>query len=255
MLKSAIVTGAARGIGYAISSRLLTEGWAVLGADVAPEEANAEAVSRLMAKGCFLYQQCDITSAQARQTLIERAEREFGQIDALVNNAGVAPKTRLDMLETTEESFDFVLGVNLKGTFFLTQSVSLQMIKQTEADSNARPVIVNISSNSAYTSSVNRAEYCISKAGVSSATALFADRLSAHGINVYEIRPGIIETDMTAKVKEKYDILIAGGLLPLARWGKPEDVASAVWAVCAGLLPYSTGEVINVDGGFHLRRL
>ncbi len=255
MLKSAIVTGAARGIGYAISSRLLKEGWAVLGADVAPEEANAEAVSHLMAKGCFFYQQCDITKSRDRQALVERAVREFGQIDALVNNAGVAPKTRLDMLETTEESFDFVLGVNLKGTFFLTQAVSRQMIRQTEADRDARPVIVNISSNSAYTSSVNRAEYCISKAGVSSATALFADRLSTHNINVYEIRPGIIETDMTAKVKEKYDNLIAGGLLPLARWGKPEDVASAVWAVCAGLLPYSTGEVINVDGGFHLRRL
>jgi 3-oxoacyl-[acyl-carrier protein] reductase len=255
MLRSAIVTGAARGIGYGIASRLLRESWAVLGADIAPEESNAEAVSRLMAKGCFLYQQCDITLASDRQALVERAVREFGRIDALVNNAGVAPKQRLDMLETTEESFDFVLGVNLKGTFFLTQAVSLRMIRQTEEDPAQRPVIVNISSNSAYTSSVNRAEYCISKAGVSASTQLFADRLSGHGINVYEIRPGIIETDMTQKVREKYDALIAGGLLPIARWGKPEDVASAVWAVCAGLLPYSTGEIINVDGGFHMRRL
>lgn len=255
MLKSAIVTGAARGIGFGITERLLKEGWAVMGADVATEEAAAEAVSKLMAKGCFLYQQCDITKAQDRQALVDRAAREFGGIDALVNNAGVAPRQRMDMLETTEESFDFVLGVNLKGTFFLTQTCSRQMIKQTDTNPDARPVIVNISSNSAYTSSVSRAEYCISKAGVSSVTLLFADRLSRHNINVYEIRPGIIETDMTATVKAKYDALIEGGLLPIQRWGKPEDIASAVWAVCAGLLPYSTGEVINVDGGFHLRRL
>lgn len=254
MLHSAIVTGAARGIGFAIAERLLQEGWAVMGADIAPEENNAAAVAALMARGAFLYQQCDITREADRQALLERAAREFGGICALVNNAGVAPRQRADMLDMSEDSYDFVMGVNLKAAFFLTQSCAKRMIAQAD-NGECKPVIVFISSMSAYTSSVNRAEYCISKAGISATALLYADRLSQHGINVYEIRPGIIETDMTAGAKEKYDALIESGLLPLKRWGMPEDVASAVWAVCAGLLPYSTGEVINVDGGFHLRRL
>jgi 3-oxoacyl-[acyl-carrier protein] reductase len=255
MLHSVIVTGAARGIGYAIAERLLREGWAVMGADIAPEENNAAAVASLMARGAFLYQQCDITREPDRQALIERAAREFGGIGALVNNAGVAPRQRADMLDMSEDSYDFVMGVNLKATFFLTQACAKKMMEQVETQQECKPVIVFISSMSAYTSSVSRAEYCLSKAGVSAMAQLFADRLSSHGINTYEIRPGIIETDMTAGVRGKYDALIEGGLLPLKRWGKPEDVASAVWAVCSGLLPYSTGEVINVDGGFHLRRL
>jgi 3-oxoacyl-[acyl-carrier protein] reductase len=255
MLQTAIVTGAARGIGFGIAERLVNSGWSVMGADIGTEESNAEAVARLTGQGRFLYQQCDITKACDRLALVERTVAEFGGIGALINNAGVAPRQRMDMLEVTEESYDFVMGVNLKATFFLTQACSQQMLKQVEADPDCKPVIVNISSNSAYTSSVNRAEYCISKAGVSAVTQLYADRLSPYNINVYEIRPGIIETDMTAKVKEKYDALIEGGLLPLKRWGKPGDIASAVYAICSGLLPYSTGEVINVDGGFHMRRL
>jgi NAD(P)-dependent dehydrogenase (short-subunit alcohol dehydrogenase family) len=255
MLRSAIVTGAARGIGFSIAEKLLREGWQVIGADIAPEASNAEAVAKLMARGAFLYQQCDITRAEDRQALVERAVRQSGGIGALVNNAGVAPRQRADILEMSEESYDFVMGVNLKATFFLTQACARQMMKQAEEDPESRPAIVFITSMSAYTSSTNRAEYCMSKAGLSMAARLFADRLSACGVNVYEIRPGIIETDMTAGVREKYDALIEGGLLPIQRWGRPEDVASAVWAVCSGLLPYSTGEVINVDGGFHMRRL
>jgi 3-oxoacyl-[acyl-carrier protein] reductase len=253
--KSAIITGATRGIGFGIAERLLREGWAVLGTGTGAEHTNAEAVAKLMARGTFLYQQCDISKDADRHALIARATREFSSIDALVNNAGMAPKQRMDMLELTEESYDWLMDVNLKGTFFLTQTCSREMIRQTEARPDYKPIIVLVSSISAYTTSVNRAEYCISKAGLAQVTQLFADRLSEYGINVYEIRPGIIETDMTAKVKGKYDAMIADGLLPLKRWGKPEDIASAVWALCSGLLPYSTGEVINVDGGFHMRRL
>lgn len=255
--KAAIVTGATRGIGYAVARRLLREGWAVMGTGTGPEQANAEAVTKLMAQGCFLYQRCDISKTEDRQALVERAGRDFDAVDALVNNAGAAPKRRADMLELTEEGYDSILDVNLRGTFFLTQACSRLMIGQVQKkpEEGSRPVIVTISSISAYTASVNRAEYCISKAGLSQVTQLFAERLSPLGINVYEIRPGLIETDMTAGVRGKYDALITGGLLPLKRWGRPDDVASAVWAVCAGLLPYSTGEVINVDGGFHMRRL
>jgi 3-oxoacyl-[acyl-carrier protein] reductase len=179
----------------------------------------------------------------------------FGRIDVLINNAGVAPKTRMDLLETTEESMDHVLGINLKGTFFLTQLVANVMTRQLERDPDSRPKIINISSVSAYTSSVNRGEYCISKAGLSMVTSLFADRLAEYGILVYEIRPGIIKTDMTAAVQEKYDRLIEQGLTPVKRWGVPQDIADAVSVLCSGKLGFSTGEVLNVDGGFHLRRL
>jgi NAD(P)-dependent dehydrogenase (short-subunit alcohol dehydrogenase family) len=179
----------------------------------------------------------------------------FGRLDVLVNNAGVAPRVRADLLETGEESLDFVLGVNLRGTFFLTQAAARWMVAQRETVAGHRPCIVNISSMSAYTSSVNRGEYCLSKAGVSMVTSLFADRLAEYRIPVHEIRPGIIRTDMTAKVEEKYDRLIAGGLLPIARWGTPEDVADAVAVLVSGQLSYSTGQILDVDGGFHIRRI
>jgi NAD(P)-dependent dehydrogenase (short-subunit alcohol dehydrogenase family) len=180
----------------------------------------------------------------------------FGRIDVLVNNAGVAPKVRMDILETTEESMDFVLGINLKGTFFLTQLVANIMVEEVKKDIGIKPIVVNISSMSAYTTSVARGEYCISKAGISMITSLYADRLSEFGINVYEIRPGIIKTDMTAVVTGKYDKLIfEDGILPIKQWGFPQDIANAVSVFCSGKLSYSTGEVINVDGGFHLRRL
>ncbi|NJN83774.1 MAG: 3-ketoacyl-ACP reductase, partial [Caldilineaceae bacterium] len=178
-----------------------------------------------------------------------------GRIDLLVNNAGMAPRVRLDLLETTEESYDEVMDVNLKGPFFLSQLVARSMIDLLQRQLIERPMIVNISSISAYTASPNRGEYCISKAGMSMMTALFAERLAAHGINVYEIRPGVTETDMTSKVKVTYDALIEDGLTPIRRWGQPDDIARAVSAIAQDLLPFSTGEIINVDGGFHLRRL
>jgi NAD(P)-dependent dehydrogenase (short-subunit alcohol dehydrogenase family) len=174
----------------------------------------------------------------------------------LVNNAGVAPLVRADLLETSEESFDRLMGINLRGPFFLTQSVALWMLEQQQAAlPGYLPQIVNISSVSTYAASVNRGEYCIAKAGLAMMTKLFAARLAEHGIRVYEVRPGIIETDMTAGVRERYDRLIQDGLSPIRRWGNPEDVGRAVAAVAAGALPFSTGEVINVDGGFHLRIL
>ena len=253
--KAAIVTGATRGIGLGITRRLLGEGWAVMGTGTGTAEAYRADIATLSSLGTFVYQRCDISNEQDRSALVHQAVTQFGRIDALINNAGVAPKERADLLELTGESFDYVMGINLRGTFFLTQACSREMLRLQAEGLDAAPVIVIISSLSAYTASINRGEYCISKAGLAQVTQLFADRLSQHGINVYEIRPGIIRTDMTAKVTEKYNGLIQGGLLPLQRWGTPDDVASAVWAICSGLLPYSTGEVINVDGGFHMRRL
>jgi NAD(P)-dependent dehydrogenase (short-subunit alcohol dehydrogenase family) len=207
------------------------------------------------AGGKAIVVQADVSEAADRQRLIAAALDATGRLDLLVNNAGMAPRVRSDMLEMSETSYDEVMAVNLKGPFFLTQQAARAMIDLRQRGVIAEPKIINIGSLSAYTSSVNRAEYCLSKAGIAMMTALYADRLAEAGINVYEIRPGIIETDMTHGVKGKYDALIAGGLTPIKRWGQPDDVAKAVIAVAEGLLPFSTGEVINVDGGSHLRRL
>lgn len=193
----------------------------------------------------------DLSDKASRENYIKTAVDKYGKIDTLVNVAGVAPKVRGDLLEMTEESYDFVMNINTKGTLFLTQAVAKVMIE----NPSDKKSIVNISSMSAYTSSTSRGEYCISKAGVSMITALFADRLAEYGIPVNEIRPGIIATGMTATVKGKYDALIDGGLLPIKRWGKPEDIAKAVLALADGSLPYVTGQSIDVDGGFHIRRL
>lgn len=255
-MKTALITGAARGIGNGIAVQLAKDGFAIAIMDVLDENSVTENISKVKETGRpVLYVKGDITSAESRQSVVDRIISEFGRIDVLVNNAGVAPKKRMDILETTEESMDFVLGINLKGTFFLTQLVANIMVREVKEVEGISPKIVNISSNSAYTSSTSRGEYCISKAGVSMVTTLFADRLSEYGINVYEIRPGIIMTDMTSVVKEKYDNLIANGLTPIKRWGYPEDIGNAVSVLCSGRLAYSTGEVINVDGGFHIRRL
>lgn len=245
MKKAAIVTGVASGIGLACAEKLLAQGIAVVGMSRRARMENPPA-------GDFTYVAGDIGNSAHRQTLIDTALKTYGRIDILVNVAGVAPKVRSDLLEMTEESYDYVMDINTKGTFFLTQQVANAMLQNS---GEQRGCIVNISSMSAYTSSVNRGQYCISKAGVSMITKLFADRLAEYGIPVNEVRPGIIATDMTAKVQEKYDKLIGEGLLPLGRWGQPEDVAAAVWTLCGGLLPYVTGQSIDVDGGFHIRRL
>jgi len=252
----ALVTGASRGIGRAIAGALAGDGWTVAINYRADAEAAAGALAEVQAAGGQgVTIQADIADAVARGQLVEEMLSRCGRIDLLVNNAGMAPRQRVDMLEATEVSYDEVMAVNLKGPFFLTQRVARAMIALLAAGAIQRPKIVNIGSLSAYTSSTNRAEYCLSKAGIAMMTRLYADRLAEYGINVYEIRPGIIETDMTRTVREKYDSLIAAGLTPLHRWGRPEDVALAVAAIAADRLPFSTGEVINVDGGFHLRRL
>jgi NAD(P)-dependent dehydrogenase (short-subunit alcohol dehydrogenase family) len=254
--KVALVTGASRGIGNAIAERLSQEGYAIAAvstSDAAGVEENLDRIRRHNQP--FIYIRNSIATGAEREEILNKCLAAFGRLDVLVNNAGVAPKARLDLLDLTEESMDHVLGINLKGTFFLTQLAARQMVKELEDGHEIRPIIINISSISAYTASINRGEYCISKAGVSMLTSLFAERLAEYGINVYEIRPGIIRTDMTAGVVQKYDSLIKNGLTPFKRWGTPEDVADAVSVLCSGKLSFSTGEVLNVDGGFHIRRL
>ena len=245
MKKVALVTGVASGIGLAIAKKMLENGFAVVGMSRRAETKESLA-------GEFTYVSGDISQGADRERFVEIACQRYGRIDVLVNAAGVAPKVRADLLDMSEESYDYVMNINTRGTLFLTQLVANTMIQNAE---DAKGCIVNISSLSAYTSSVNRGEYCISKAGVSMITKLFADRLAEYGIPVNEVRPGIIATDMTAGVQQKYDTLIENGLLPVHRWGTPEDVAEAVYALCSGSLPYVTGQSIEVDGGFHMRRL
>jgi 3-oxoacyl-[acyl-carrier protein] reductase len=252
----ALVTGSRRGIGLGIATALASGGFNVVLNGTSPSSTSKEAIEKVRSTGVrAIYVQADISVAAEREKLIERIGEEFGRLDILVNNAGVAPKARMDILESTEESFDRVLSVNLKGPYFLTQRVANWMIEQKKRDEHRNPKIINISSNSAYTVSLARGEYCVSKAGVSMMTALYAIRLAEYGIGVYEIRPGIIETDMTAAVKEKYDRFISEGLTPIKRWGTPEDVGAAALAIAKDYFPYSTGEIIDVDGGFHLRVL
>ncbi len=249
----ALVTGAARGIGAAIAVALAKEGCDVAIFDVIDSAETCGQIESLGRRSLAL--QGDVTIAADRAAAMTRIEETFGRLDVLVNNAGVAPKVRADLLDATEESYDRVMTINLKGPYFLTQLAANWMIRQRTERPDAFRCIVNISSMSAYTASPSRGEYCLSKAGVSMATKLWAVRLAEHGVGVYEIRPGIIQTDMTAAVKEKYDGLIGQGLTPIRRWGQPADIASAVSACVRGDLAFSTGEVLNVDGGFHLRSL
>ena len=252
----ALVTGASRGIGRAIALALAERGWSVA-INYRSDLVSAQDVLRIANKysGKNLLVQADISRSEERNRMVEEVLKRFGRLDLLVNNAGIAPRQRRDLLEMREESYDEVLAVNLKGPFFLTQQVARTMIDLLGSGVIENPRIINIGSISAYASSPNRGEYCLSKAGISMMTALFADRLAESGIGVYEIRPGVIATDMTDAVKEKYDHLIANGLTPIQRWGQPEDVAKAVMAIAEGAFPFSTGEIFNVDGGFHLRRL
>lgn len=254
--QTALVTGASRGIGRGIGVALGQLGWRVV-INYHQQAAAAVETQRLIeaAGGQGVIVQANVADREDREKLIRATLTAGGRIDLLVNNAGVAPTQRVDLLEATEESFDRVLDVNLKGPYFLTQGVAREMIRLLQAGTISRPKIINIGSVSAYASSPSRGEYCLSKAALGMMTALFADRLAEYGIQVFEIRPGIIETDMTAPVRERYHRLIAEGLTPIRRWGQPEDVARAVVAIVQEGFPFSTGEVINVDGGFHLRRL
>ncbi|MGM9652847.1 MAG: 3-ketoacyl-ACP reductase [Eubacteriales bacterium] len=252
-MKTAVITGAAGGIGFATVEKFVAEGYTVVAMDLLPAEKAAERLGKFGDK--VIYYVGDLSNAESRQGLVDTAYAKLGHVDALVNVAGVAPRQRNDILGMTEESYDWVMGINTKGTFFLTQLFANKMIEQ-ELHDGIRGFIVNISSMSAYTSSTNRGEYCISKAGVSMITTLFADRLAEYGILVNEIRPGIIMTGMTETVKAKYDNLINNvGILPIKRWGQPEDIANAVYVLCSGALGYTTGQSIDVDGGFHIARL
>jgi NAD(P)-dependent dehydrogenase (short-subunit alcohol dehydrogenase family) len=227
----------------------------------AADEAVRLAVEAAGGRGTrILTFQADIAEGADRKALVDFARSQFNRLDLLVNNAGVGPEVRRDLLEAGEDSFDQLIRVNLKGPYFLTQAIARWMTETIDSEDaeevrSARPMIINIGSISAYAASPDRGDYCVSKAGLSMMTALFAARLAEHGINVFEVRPGITRTDLTARVTEKYDRLIAEGVTPIKRWGTPEDVGRAVAAIASGVLPFSTGEVINVDGGFHLRRL
>jgi NAD(P)-dependent dehydrogenase (short-subunit alcohol dehydrogenase family) len=240
----AIITGASRGIGRGIAEELASTHNVV-----ATYRGRRDAAEDLRSKsGCEIFQ-CDVSSRADRDGLLAFTRERFGRLDLLVNNAGIAPRQRLDILEATEESFDELIGTNLKGPHFLTQSAARWMAERGTGR------IVFVTSISAYTASVNRAEYCISKAGLSMSVALYAQRLAPQGVLVFEIRPGIIRTDMIAKVEQVYEEKIAGGLLPQRRMGEPRDVAKAVRSIADGLLDYCAGQVLNVDGGFHLRSL
>jgi 3-oxoacyl-[acyl-carrier protein] reductase len=244
-LKStSIVTGASRGIGRAIATEL-----AHTHDIIGTYRGRRDAAESLQAETGASIFQCDVSSAADRAALIASAREQFAHLDLLVNNAGMAPRERLDILEAREESFDELISTNLKGPHFLTQMAARWMLERGEGR------IIFVTSISSYTASVNRAEYCISKAGLSMSVALYAERLAPYGIKVFEIRPGIIRTDMISKVEKVYDEKIAGGLLAQRRMGEGSDVARAVRAIADGLLDYSTGQVLNVDGGFHLRSL
>ena len=238
----AVVSGGTRGIGKGIAEKMRVEGYEVLITGTKPDFQDDN------------YLKCDISAKEDRDALFAYVSSKYGRLDVLVNNAGVAPLVREDILTMDPASLDRLLDINLKGTFFMCQEAANLMLKL-GVSGDLPPRIINISSISAYTSSTSRGEYCISKAGVSMVTQLFADRLASEGILLFEVRPGIILTDMTAVVKDKYEKLISEGMTPIDRIGQPEDVADMVYAACTGLLDFTTGQVLNADGGFHLRRL
>jgi NAD(P)-dependent dehydrogenase (short-subunit alcohol dehydrogenase family) len=255
--KTALVTGASRGIGRGIALELARSGCRVAINYAGNATAAAEALRLVReAGGDGFTVQADIAVAADRARLVAETVAAFGRIDLLVNNAGIAPTVRADLLEAGEESFDRLYAVNLKGPFFLTQLVAKQLLGQEPDAEGARGRIVNITSISAYTASSNRGDYCMVKAGLAMMTRLFADRLAAEGVNVYEIRPGIVATDMTSGVQAKYDrLILEQGITPIRRWGRPADVGRAVRAIAEDRFPFSTGAVFDVDGGFHLHRL
>ncbi|MDR0959563.1 MAG: 3-ketoacyl-ACP reductase [Propionibacteriaceae bacterium] len=258
MAPVAMVTGGSRGIGLGITERLLDDGYRVAILATRPEPV--ETMAALRQRGEAIYVQGSVDDLTAHERYLDATVEAFGRVDVLVNNAGVAPSQRDDILVATPESFDRVLSINLRGPYFLTQRVANHLIAQKASDSLAAEgavagTIVNVSSISATTVSVNRGDYCVSKAGVAMATQLWAARLAPEGILVYEVRPGVIATDMTAGVKERYDALFASGIAPMPRWGQPSDVAGAVSLLARGQMPYSTGDVIHVAGGMQIPRL
>lgn len=257
--RTALVTGARRGIGLGIAKALLEDGYRVMLCSVTRgEDAVKDIAEDLDKLGDWCYVPCDVSDEAERAALFDEVRRQFGgRLDVLVNNAGVAPKVRLDVLETTVESYERLMRTNAEGCFFMCQLGANLMIEGQKAGfEDYSPRIVNISSISAYTASTSRGEYCTSKAAVSMTTQLFADRLAEYSIPVFEVRPGIILTDMTAGVRGKYEHLVHDeGITPIRRLGLPEDVAAQVLAACSGLLDFGTGTVLNADGGFHLRRL
>jgi len=252
----ALITGGTRGIGLGIARSLAAEGCALALCGRRAEGEVEEALTGLRALGAdVLYRQADVADRADRAALLDAVRERFGRLNVLVNNAGVAPDVRADILKAGEDSFERVMRINLQGPYFLTQAVANWMIEQRKGEADFTGCVVNISSISADTASPSRGDYCIAKAGISMATRLWAVRLGEYDIPVYEVRPGIIQTDMTRPVKEKYDKLIREGLLVQPRWGLPEDVGRAVAALVRGDFPYSTGQVIMVDGGFSLDRL
>lgn len=255
-IRTALVTGGTRGIGLGIARALAREGWNLALSGMRAERDVAATLEELRASGIALtYERADLSNSAQRTHLAQRIAARYGAVHALVNNAGRAPRTRADLLDTAEDSFDEVMRTNLQGPYFLTQAIAREQITRRQADSSFHASIIFITSVSAEAASVNRGEYCVSKAGLSMAARLFAVRLAAHGIPVYEVRPGIIQTDMTAGVKESYDRRIADGLIPEGRWGTPDDVGRIVAALLRGDAPYATGSIIDVDGGLSLPRL
>jgi 3-oxoacyl-[acyl-carrier protein] reductase len=253
--KIAIITGGSRGIGYGIARKLVEDGYTAAILDINGLAAYQENFDELKAMNpdCIYYQG-DITDRKVREDFVALVVKRFGRIDVLVNNAGVAPKVRTDILEMTEESFDYVVGTNLRGTMFMTQLAANQMLCQ-PWEGEKRGTIINVGSASSTVSSPNRAEYCMSKAGLSMLTTVYADRLAGEGILVHEVRPGVIDTDMTKVVHDKYSRMIEEGQFPIKRWGYPEDIGNVVSLMCSEKFVYTTGNYIDVDGGFHIRRM
>jgi NAD(P)-dependent dehydrogenase (short-subunit alcohol dehydrogenase family) len=247
----ALITGGSRGIGRGICLEVARHGYAVAVNYAGNEDAARETVGLLGPDADALAVRADVGDADQRERMVDAVLARWGRIDVLVNNAGITSVGRKDILEATQDSWDRVLAVNLKGPFFLTQRVAREMLRVTDL---VNPAIVNVGSLSAYSASTNRGDYCVSKAGLAMLTQLWALRLADHGVRVFEVRPGVIATDMTAAARERYTQLIAEGLTPIRRWGMPADVGRAVAALVTGAIPFSTGEVVNVDGGFHLRR-
>ena len=249
----ALITGGTRGIGFGIARALAAEGWRLLLTGVRPASEVGDTLAQL--GGAAEYAAADVADAAARTALIDIVRERYAAVDALVNNAGRAPRVRADLLDATEDSFEEVLRTNLQGPYFLTQAIARLMLERRARDDRFTPSIVFVTSVSAAMASPNRGEYCVSKAGLAMTMRLFAARLAAHGINVYEVRPGIIATDMTAAVKDMYDRRIADGLIPEPRWGQPEDVGNGVAALLRGDFSYATGSVLHIDGGLSLPRL